>query len=197
MFLARIVSRAKIPDIPSYIEVTGTFVDDGIPTLVVGKKRAVELFGQENIHVLERSISDTVSWTYAKNERRVEYEEDIKHFKDAVTLRLISGVEYYFVNIFIERYSFFKRLIKWFDSEAPKSVYITENHMYAYGGKNVIGISLADLNYAGIDSDKVVGRVKRNPSNTVFTDNNFIGDSLRKSVLNNNIIVPYIHFLTR
>ena len=196
MFLGRIVSGAKIPDIPFYIEVTKEFTDDGIPTLVVGKKRAVDLFGGENVHVLDRNIMEHVSWTYAKNERRNEYEEDIEKFKNSITKKLKSSMTYYFVNIFTERYSFFKKMLKWIDSDSKKSVYVTEKHIYIYGGKSVIGLSLADFDYAGIDSDRIIDRISKNPSNTVFTDDDFSDDSVRKIALNNSIIIPFIHFLT-
>lgn len=196
MFLGRIVSGAKIQDVPFYIEVTKKFTDDGVPTLVVGKKRAVELFGAENVHVLDRSINEHVSWTYAKNERRNECEEDIDKFKKSITKKLKSNVSYYFVNIFTERYSFFKKMLKWIDSDAKKSVYLTDKHIYIYGGKNVIGLSLGDFDYAGIDSDKIIDRIKKNPSNFVFTDEDFNGETERKVVSDNNLIVPYIHFLT-
>lgn len=196
MFLGRIVSGAKIQDVPFYIEVTKKFTDDGVPTIVVGKKRAVELFGAENVHVLDRSINEHVSWTYAKNERRNEYEEDIDKFKKSITKKLKSNVSYYFVNIFTERYSFFKKMLKWIDSDKKKSVYLTDKHVYIYGGKNVIGLSLGDFDYAGIDSDKIVDRIKKNPSNFVFTDEDFNGEAERKVVSDNNLIVPYIHFLT-
>jgi hypothetical protein len=196
MFLGRIVSGAKIQDVPFYIEVTKKFTDDGVPTLVVGKKRAVEIFGAENVHVLDRSINEHISWTYAKNERRNEYEEDIDKFKKSITKKLKSNVSYYFVNIFIERYSFFKKMLKWIDSDAKKSVYLTDKHIYIYGGKNVIGLSLGDFDYAGIDSDKIIDRIKKNPSNSVFTDEDFNGETERKIVSDNNLIVPYIHFLT-
>ena len=196
MFLGRIVSGAKIHDVPFYIEVTKKFTDDGVPTLVVGKKRAVEIFGAENVHVLDRSINEHVSWTYAKNERRNEYEEDIDKFKKSITKKIKYNVSYYFVNIFIERYSFFKKMLKWIDSDAKKSVYLTDKHIYIYGGKNVIGLSLGDFDYAGIDSDKIIDRIKKNPSNSVFTDEDFNGETERKIVSDNNLIVPYIHFLT-
>lgn len=197
MFLARIVTTSKSLDVPFYIEVTPNFNDDGIRTLVIGKKRAVELFGAENIHVLDRDINEHVSWTYAKNERRAEYEEDLHKFVSSVTKKLVSSVKYYFVNIFTEKYSFFKKLIKWVDGKADKSVYITDNHIYIYGGKDVIGLSTSDFEYAGIDSDKVVRKIKDNPHNFVFSEDGFMDEKLRKSVLNNNIVLPYIHFISR
>lgn len=197
MFLGRIISGSKLIDVPFYIELTSKYTESDVPTLIVGKKRAIELFGKENIHVLDRNISENVSWTYAKNERRVEYEEGLKKFCNSLTKKLINSVNYYFVNIFTEKYSFFKKLLRWIDSDSPKSVYVTSKHVYIYGGKNVIGLSLGDFDYAGIDSDKVLKRIEANESNIVFREDDFIDENLKKHVLNNNIVVPYIHFLTR
>ena len=62
MFFGRIVCKGKPEGVPFYIEVTEKYVDDGLPTLVVGKKRSIELFGKENIKVLDRKINENVSW---------------------------------------------------------------------------------------------------------------------------------------
>lgn len=197
MFLGRIISGSKLIEVPFYIEITSEYKEDNIPTLVIGKKRAIDIFGKENIHVLDRNIKENVSWTYAKNERRVEYEEDIKKFLDSIAKKLIHSVSYYFVNIFTEKYSFIKKLIKWIDAEIVKSVYVTDKHLYIYGGKDVIGLSLSDFSYAGIDPDKIIKRIKSNSFNILFYEDDFIDENLRKFVLNNNIVIPYIHFLTR
>lgn len=197
MFLGRIISGSKLIDAPFYIEITQKYEENGMPTLIIGKKRAIDLFGKDKIHVLDRNIDEKTRWTYAKNERRAEYEEDLRSFIDSIAKKAVSSVNYYFINIFTEKYSFIKRFIRWMDSEKPKSVYVTSNHVYIYGGKDVIGLSLDDFNYAGIDSSKVLDRIASNSSNTVFRESDFMEENIRKFVMNNNIIVPYIHFLSR
>ena len=196
MFFGRIISASKSIDAPFYIEIAPKYVDDGVDTLIVGKKRAVELFGKENVHVLDRKIRDNVSWTYAKNERREEYENDVKKFIDSVSKKVSSSVNYYFVNIFTEKYTFIKKMIRWIDSDSAKSVFVTDRHVYIYGGKDVIGLSLVDAEYAGIRKRKILDRIKSNPANSVFDGSDFIDENLRKFVKNSNIIVPYIHFIS-
>ena len=167
MFLGRIISGSKLIDAPFYIEITQKYEENGMPTLIIGKKRAIDLFGKDKIHVLDRNIDEKTRWTYAKNERRAEYEEDLRSFIDSIAKKAVSSVNYYFVNIFTEKYSFIKRFIRWMDSEA------------------------------GIDSSKVLDRIASNSSNTVFRESDFMEENIRKFVMNNNIIVPYIHFLSR
>ena len=163
--------------------------------MIVGKKRAIELFGEEKIHVLDKHIQDNVNWTFAKNERRVDYEEDVKQFIDFITDKVKREVSYYFINIFIERYSFLKKFIKYMYGNERKSVYVTKKHIYIYGGKNVIGLSIGDFDYAGIDSDKVIDKIKSNPQNIVFTDGDLV-QNIAKFSKSNNIIIPYLHYIT-
>ena len=131
MFLGRIVTKGNIPEVPFYIEITEKAGDFSIPTLIVGKKRAVEMFGAENVHVLDKHIQENVSWTFAKNERRIDYEEDTKQFVKSITDKINRGVNYYFVNIFLEKLSFLKKFIKYIYNNEQKSVYITKKHIYS------------------------------------------------------------------
>lgn len=195
MFIGRVISGAKIEDMPFFIEVTDEVSDFSIPTLIVGKKRAIELFGKENIHVLDRNINENVSWTYAKNERRTEYEEDIEKFKNRIIKQINSNVSYYFINIFTEKLSILKKFIKYMYGDERKSVYITEKHIYIYSGKKVIGLSLPDFEYIGISSKKVIRKIKSNPKNIVF-DTTDIPEIKVNSLLNTNIIIPYVHYLS-
>lgn len=195
MFLGRIISKSISLEVPSFIEVTETAGDYSIPTLIVGKKRAVELFGAEKIHMLDKHIQDNVCWTFAKNERRVDYEEDVKRFVVSITDKIKRGVNYYFINIFIEKLSFLKKFIAYMYGNERKSVFVTSKHIYIYGGKNVLGLSRGDFDYAGIDSDKVIEKIKSNPHNIVFTEEDLPPD-IAKFSKSNNILVPYLHYKT-
>ena len=195
MFLGRIVTKSKIEDIPFFIEITENPGDFSIPTLIIGKKRAIDLFGVENIHVLDKKIQENVYWTFAKNERRVDYEEELKKFVNSIENKVKRSVDYYFINIFTEKLSFLKKFIKYIYNNDRKSVYVTSKHIYIYSGKNVIGLSRGDFEYIGIDSDKVIEKIKSNPSNIVFTEYE-IDQNIVKFAKSSNIIIPYIHYIT-
>ena len=106
MYLGRIISKRPIADLPEYIEVSDTFVDDGVPTLVVGKKVTAELFGPESMKVLDKRIRGEVYWTFSKFERRTDFEDDVKWFVDHTVQLADAGLQYYFVNIFTESVTF-------------------------------------------------------------------------------------------
>lgn len=196
MFLGRIVTKGTVENMPFFIEITDEVGDFSIPTLIIGKNRAIELFGKEKVHVLDRNIQENVSWTYAKNEKRVVFEEDVENFKQSVLKRVNSDVNYYFLNIFTEKLSFIKKFIKYMYESERKSVFVTSKHIYIYGGKSVIGLSLADFDYAGIDSDKILKKIKSNPENIVFTEDD-LPENAVIVVKSNNIIIPYIHYMSR
>ena len=184
MYLARIVTKSTLENVPSYIEVTDKEGDYSIPTLIIGKKRAISLFGAENVHVLDRKI----------DERRVEFEEDTAKFIENIRKSLTFKINYYFINIFTEKLSFLKSFIDYMYGDEEKSVYVTKNHVYIYGGKSVIGLSLADFEYAGISPKKIIKKIRSNPQNIVFYESDVPEEQL-KQYKNNNIIVPYLHYL--
>lgn len=195
MFFGRIVTSLKMQDVPFFIEVTEEYGDYSIPTLIIGKKRAIQQFGEENIHVLDKKIQENVFWTFAKNERRVDFEEDLKSFIELVSQSVKKDVNYYFINIFTEKLAFLKRFIAYIYNNERKSVYVTKKHIYIYGGKNVIGLSRGDFDYIGINSEKVINKIKSNPKNIVFTEADVQPDIVKFSN-SNNILTPYLHYIT-
>ena len=87
-YIGRIITNSKTVDTLDYVEVTNNKcdLDFSIPTLIIGKKNAIDLFGEEKIKVLDRKIKENVYWTYGKTEKRNVYEEDLWKFnKNRVT----------------------------------------------------------------------------------------------------------------
>ena len=195
MYLGRIISKRPIADLPEYIEVSDTFVDDGVPTLVVGKKVTAELFGPESMKVLDKRIRGEVYWTFSKFERRTDFEDDVKWFVDHTVQLADAGLQYYFVNIFTESVTFLKKFVRYVRSAKKKSVYNNGVHLFFYSGKQVIGLSLDDCEYAGISREKILSKIERNPYNKLFTASEFLTPKMSASVRNNDKLVPYIHFM--
>lgn len=194
LFLGRIISSSKKIEVPSYIEVTAKYTESTIPTLIVGKKKAIELFGDENVHVLDKTISETVKWTYAKNERRDFFEEDIANFIAEIEHRALSSVKYYFINIFTEKLSFIKKFVKWLKSGVKITAYVTKKEIYFYGGKEVVGVSTVDFEYIGIPTAKIIRKLQEIPSIELVTAS--ITDSVMPSAFKSkkNILFPYLRY---
>ena len=74
MYIGRIITKNKNINTLDFVDVTKNVgsIDNFTPTLIIGKKKAEEIYGKENIKVLDKKITNNVSWTFDKVERRNE-----------------------------------------------------------------------------------------------------------------------------
>ena len=195
--IGRIVTNSKTVDTLDYVEVTNNKcgLDFSVPTLIIGKKNAVELFGEDNIKVLDRKIKDNVYWTYGKTEKRNIYEEDLRKFNQNLIKNLSKRVKYTFFNVLSEPLSRIKRYIKFMRSDEEKIVYITDNHVYIFYNNNVFGLSLDDIEYAGIKKEKVIKQIQENPHNIVIDNTKFLSKKMKNYIKDDKILVPYLYFI--
>lgn len=195
MYFGRLITGGKKVKTPWFIKTEETFTEDNsMPTAILGKKFAEETFGKENVHLLDRDIQENVTWVYGKTENRSKHTEELDNFFNACFSDKASSVGYHFINIFTEKYSYFKKLLRYIDSPKKKSVYVTDRHVYVYGGKDVAGVSLHDFRYAGISPKKLVARIKENDANNVFNDDSFLTSGDRKYLNGRKMLVPVLHF---
>lgn len=199
MFIGRVISGSNNLVLLDFIDVTTdiSLIDSSIPTLIVGKKRAEEIYGKERIKVLDKCIEKNIYWTYAKNERRADFEKDLQEFNKLVVKNLFDTLKYEFFNIFMEPISRIKAFIQYINSNRQKIIFKNNNHLYIYtvGNKNIIGLSLFDIEYCGIDKDKVINKIKQNHNNIVFEDKDFLSPRMNRLLFDSNILVPYLYFL--
>lgn len=198
MFLGRIVTTSKKFEPVEFIEVSSTFLDDGVPTIVIGKKRAIELFGRENVRVLDKKIKDGVYWTYSKTERRIDYERDIEKFYKEVFHESSKRVKYTYFNIFIEKLSIIKKFVDFIENGGRKIIYLSKNEMVIYSGKEKLtGFSFNDTDYIGISREKILSKIKSNPKNIIIEAANFFPKSVKKYVDNIDIFIPYFYYISK
>lgn len=184
-----------------FIDVTAdtSAIDNSMPTLIIGKKRAEEIYGKDKIKVLNKRIEENIYWTYAKNERRNDFEKDVQAFNKIVTNTIFSKIKYEFFNIMMEPYSRIKAFIRFIKSSRKKIIYKANNHLYIYteGNNNIIGLSLSDAVYCGISENKIMNKIKANINNTIIEDNNFLTPKMKQMLSDSNIYVPYLYFLSQ
>lgn len=198
MFLGRIITKSKNIDTIEFVDVTSDkelAKNPSIPTLVIGKKNIEDIAGKENVHYLNKKVSDNLYWTFAKTEQRNEYERDLKAFNKMLLNQLTNSVVYKYLNIFTEPLSKIKRFITFIEHGGQKIVYISSNMLYIYSKKTVYGVSLSDLNYAGIKRNKVLAKIKQNPNNTIIVNDYFLTKNIKRAINGNKMLVPYVFFL--
>lgn len=197
MFFGRIITRSKRIEVNELIDVTSdtTSIDPSIPTLVIGKQLAVDMFGADKVKVLNKNIDKNISWTFLKTERRSDFEKDILNFKNDVMKRIMKSVKYYYVDVITSSVYKMMRFVRMLADGRPKTVFVRNNNMYIYVDKWVFGLSLDDIEYVGIDRNKVFAFIKRLRNVRFVYDNKNWSIELKRETFDNAIIVPYISFV--
>lgn len=199
MYIGRIISNKENIDTLDFVDVTKNIgsIDNFIPTLIIGKKKAEEIYGKENVKVLDKKITNNVSWTFDKVERRNEYERDLKTFNDSLIKTIKKNIKYEFFNIYIEPISRIKKLISFIKSPKIKYIYIFNNHIYMYYKNIVYGISLSDIQYLGINKNRILRLLNSNSSNIIVENNDFLSKKMRQIIKEDKILIPYFYFLSK
>ena len=145
-YIANIVTKSKA-DFGLYFNVTSDFsaIDITIPTLIVGWEEVKQLFPTQNI--LDTKISNTISWTFSKREKRYQYERDITNFISGIIKQLNENIKYRFFNFILASPDKRNSFITYVQS-GNCSIYYNSRFLYVYNIKDsyTIGISLADWN---------------------------------------------------
>ena len=199
MYLGQIIYNGKSLKTLPFIKVTDSLSTDKIPTLVIGRKKVEKLFPQEKLSVLERRIGANVYWTYSKNERRDDFEEDVKKFEDHIVETYIQNHKYTFFNVLTANLEAIKRFITFVRNKKPKYFFITDCHIFVYNPdtNTTIGISLTDLDYIDISREKVIKKIIENPYNEVIKDDTFLGFSLRSKLRGKESTIPLFYYLLK
>lgn len=189
--LGYIVSKRKVQGKGRFVRVVES-IDDArrdLPVLVIGWSVAKQMDGYKSI--IDKDLSENVSWTFSEGEGRSRMEEDVLRFSKMCVEKFVSTVSYHYVNIFRLCFSSAKSLIGKLKTNGRKTIYISGDGMcYICCGSDVFGISLTMLSYAGIDRDRFIGRISAMQSTRVFTDEDVKVKSLSCELGNKRYAVP-------
>lgn len=170
--------------------------NNDIPTLLIGKKELVEK--GFTLSVLNRQIDNNLYWTYTKMEKRNIHEQDITEFYNLVFKKLYRDVRYTNISIYTMKYSIFKEIVNiLLDNSIYKCIYIQKNHVYMYYDNRVIGFSLDEIKYVGIDITKVMNILTNSKNSDIITTNNFIKNEVKEYLNNKDYLTPYLYFMNK
>jgi len=199
MYIGRIITKGKNLETLDFVDITQQLdmTDKTIPTLIIGKQNAEKIYGKENVHVLDKKIEDNVYWTFGKLERRNDFERDLLSFNKILSKKLFNSVKYEYFNVYTSGYSDIKTLLTKIDRNKGNVCYVSDRDLYLLIDNVVYGISFRDLEYIGIDKDKVINRIKRNRNTRMVTNDYFISRNMKKYLNSTRFIIPYIYFLSK
>ena len=111
--------------------------------------------------------------------------------------KLFKNVQYEYFNVYTSGYSDIKVLLTKIDRNKGNVCYVSDRDLYLLIENTVYGVSFSDLEYIGVDKDKVINRIKRNMNNKIITNDYFISKNMKKYLNNTKFMVPYIYFLSK
>lgn len=146
--------------------------DKSLPTLIIGYEMAKKSVA--NFNILEKHTKGTnIYWTFKRNERGVDYEDDLKAFYKTVVLDFCEEVKYQLLDFFTLNIKTAKKLINFAKSDDKKLIYVENNRfLYVYCEKynTVLGFSLSTAKFFGINPSKIVKLFKNNANNSFISD---------------------------
>ena len=168
---------------------------DGIPTLIVGWETAKELHPEASI--LNWKIDNNTYWTYGKRVKREKNETDIKTFKELVMSRATKNIEYFFFNVLTATVDEKRRFNIILSDSMRKYALISNGMLYVYFPETseVIGVSLTDIEYSGIDSGKLLKKVHNNRAIKIVEERDFVSFETRDLIKNKKYMIPYLSSL--
>lgn len=170
--------------------------DNNIPTLLIGKKELIAM-GYE-LSVLNRQIDNNLYWTYTKMEKRNIHETDINSFYEIVFKKIYRDIKHTNISIYTMKYSILKNIIYILNDEnVYKCIYIKKNHIYIYYNSNIVGFSLDEIKYIGIDITKAMLLLTKSKNSEIITDDNFIKNEVKPYLKNKEYLTPYLYFIEK
>ena len=189
--LGYIVCDRKLKNIDGFVEQVNdiSLADATKPILIVGWNNAKNHEGYSSI--LKKQLGENVYWTFSKTESRADFEDDLERFYNIIYDNILNKISYYYINIFKLKYNKIKKIYNILFSIDLKNIYISNNMVYFPYKDNILGFSLNILEYYGIDKDKVLKRIRSNPSNRIVEDNDKFIFKLSRRLGNKKYAIPY------
>jgi hypothetical protein len=195
LYIGNIITKSKL-DISTFFNVSNSIndVDVSIPTLIVGWDIVKEIFPEQSI--LDNRITDTISWTFSKREKRYKYEQDLELFIDSVIKQVNEKVNYKFFNFILSNEERRNDFISYVNNGGC-SIYYNSRFLYVYNpnASTTIGVSLNDLFYIGINTKDFILSLNKNNNNIVCEGLKCIDNESFLLIKDNVKVIAYLNYL--
>ena len=133
-----------------------------LPTLIIGYDNAKKYI--KNFNILQKNYPEqNLFWTFAKNERKYDYDVDIVNFFNMALNRLVNDLSYEYINPFNCSFSDIKDILYLLYSNEQTIIFNDYNYsnlfIYDRYKKTVYGVSIDICDYIGIKREKIMKRI--------------------------------------
>jgi len=186
--IGNIITTSKMPDYTRLFKVVDDIddADRSIPTIIIGVQNAREEL-DDRFNVLDKCYDGGMLWwTYRKNERRVDFEDDMSAFVKFCVEKVAKSIEYVYVDLPNIGVNGVKRFIRYIDNGDMKLCHVTngDSFMFIYDEKKsmTFGLSLSLCEYVGVKAEKVIDRVRRNKNNVIIDNFSKVNNLVRRYI---------------
>jgi len=192
MIIGNIVTNEEIKDDKYNICNNIKDVNPNFPTLIIGWSLVKEIYGENEVSIINKKINEDTFWTFNTKERKVDLEIDINSFKKKCLNHIESKITYIFIDIIHDNKKKIKKIIKKIYSLKNIISFVDKEIIYIYDENLVFGIDLTILNFLGININKIIDKVN-NISTITLSKNEIFNKCIRCVENNNKKIIPYIY----
>lgn len=159
MNVANIVSETYF-ELPKGFKLVNDFneIDSSLPTLIVGYNLASKIF--HNLDVTSKRISDSVFWCYKKTENRDDFTQNLDRFIYSVYRKLFKSVNYIFIDLIQYKTKTLIKIVRKLLSSGPSISYKHKDMIYIYQKDFIFGVDLNQVQFVGIDKEKILNKIK-------------------------------------
>lgn len=186
--IGNIITTSKMPDYTRLFKVVDDIddADRSIPTIIIGVQNAREEL-DDRFNVLDKCYDGGMLWwTYRKNERRADFEDDMSAFVKFCVEKVAKSIEYVYVDLPNIGVNGVKRFIRYIDNGDMKLCHVTngDSFMFIYDEKKsmTFGLSLSLCEYVGVKAEKVIDRVRRNKNNVIIDNFSKVNNLVRRYI---------------
>lgn len=180
--LGNIVSEQEIinkDSIINYYLEYNNIRDNILPTLIVGWKLTKQIFGEENVSILNKKIKNNLFWTFSKEEKQIDYDKDLKKFIKLLPFDYIKNLKYRPMDIFINKLFSIEDIVNYifYSSSTGEKRNITsyysnsKNMLYFFYVNSILGFTLESVDFLQINKEKLLNQIKIN-SQLFITEEN-------------------------
>lgn len=167
-------------------------ITQGLPTLIIGWDYVKKTYS--NYDISERTLGPNLYWTFKKTEKRDLHEEDIYNFTRLVYSNLTKDISYVFIDPIITKKRIIKKILKKINNTKDISSYQHNSMIYMYGDKIIFGIDLNLTEFMGLDTNKIISKIKDKSKHFLIENSIFIEYKNRVENIDNQVkYIPYLY----
>ena len=192
MYIGNIVTKDKFSDKKYNVCENISQINDNFITLIIGWDATKEIYGEENVSILNKKIDDKTFWTFNNNERKVDLEIDLKKFQHRCLDFIDNKNSYVFVDLIHDNPKKIRKIIRKIYSLNNIITIINDDMVYLCDKNLVFGLDLKILLFLGLDIDKIKHKINQ-LSKVTLSENEIFNKCIGCVDYNNKKIIPYIY----